>query len=269
MNKTVGGFLLGAVAASGVAALLFFVFARTPTIVSEKKPASTAAVAPAAMTSTGGAKVESIDVLVERLRKRLESNPGDVDGWVLLGRSYHYLQRWDDAAAAFARARALGYQGEAPAAAGDDGGAQAMFAGVERAAQESAQRLQAEPAATAGVHVHVGVDAATARTLPAGTPVFIFARAAEGGGPPLAVVRRQLGDLPLDVELDDSQAMMPAFTLFRAHTIVVGARISRSGSPIARPGDIEALSAPLADWRGGRVQLNLAQQQQTGGERRP
>ncbi|MFT3929719.1 MAG: hypothetical protein QM709_05385 [Spongiibacteraceae bacterium] len=57
-------------------------------------------------------KVDAVDVMVERLRTRLEREPNDVDGWVLLGRSYHYLERWEDAKAAFAKARELGYKGD-------------------------------------------------------------------------------------------------------------------------------------------------------------
>lgn len=66
--------------------------------------------APPQMSPVQG-KVDAVDVMVERLRARLEREPNDVDGWVLLGRSYHYLERWEDAKAAFAKARELGYQG--------------------------------------------------------------------------------------------------------------------------------------------------------------
>lgn len=59
--------------------------------------------------------VPPVDDLVEPLRQRLLQHPEDVDGWVLLGRSYHFLQRWQEASAAFARARALGWQGDTEA----------------------------------------------------------------------------------------------------------------------------------------------------------
>lgn len=67
-------------------------------------------------------KVDSVDVMIEHLRARLEKEPSDVNGWVLLGRSYHYLERWEDAKAAFAKARALGYQGDAEIGAGSTPG---------------------------------------------------------------------------------------------------------------------------------------------------
>lgn len=62
-------------------------------------------------TANTTTKVASIDALVDGLRRRLEAEPNDVKGWVLLAKSYHHLQRWEDASDAFAKAKALGYEG--------------------------------------------------------------------------------------------------------------------------------------------------------------
>jgi predicted Zn-dependent protease len=59
-------------------------------------------------------QLASVADLLVGLEKRLEVNPNDVDGWVLLGRSYHHLQNWNKAKAAFDKAKQLGYAGEAP-----------------------------------------------------------------------------------------------------------------------------------------------------------
>lgn len=228
------------------------------------------------------AKAGSIDMLVGPLKVRLEREPDDIDGWVLLGRSYHYLQNWDDASAAFAKARALGWKGEAPAIAADatvaadanaapinqGDAAQAMFQGVQEAVQQQAQTLRnpepapaisPEPAAAtnnATITANVSVDAALAKKLNADSVVFIFARPATGPRMPLAVVRKRLGDLPATIELSDAQAMMPEHQLSNAATVIVGARISLSGSPSAQPGDIEVLSDTLAP-AGQHIQLVL------------
>lgn len=45
---------------------------------------------------------ESVDAMVGALAQRLQDNPNDVDGWVLLGRSYFVMGRYADAAAAYA-----------------------------------------------------------------------------------------------------------------------------------------------------------------------
>lgn len=75
--------------------------------------------------------------------------------------------------------------------------------------------------------------------------VFIFARPATGSRMPLAILKKKVSDLPLEFTLDDSLAMSPASRLSNAQQVVVGARISRSGSAAPGPGDLEALSAPL------------------------
>lgn len=79
--------------------------------------------------------------------------------------------------------------------------------------------------------------------------LFVFARAADdGGGPrmPLAILRRQAKDLPLQFTLDDSLSMSPAARLSGATRVVVGARVSRSGNAMPQPGDLQALSVPVA-----------------------
>jgi len=75
--------------------------------------------------------------------------------------------------------------------------------------------------------------------------VFIFARAAQGPRMPLAVMRKRVRDLPAAFTLDDTMAMTPATKLSSQAQVVIGARISKSGNPTPRPGDLEGLSAPV------------------------
>ena len=48
-----------------------------------------------------------VEGMVSRLAARLRTQPGDVEGWIVLARSYEYLQRFDDAALAYQKAMAL------------------------------------------------------------------------------------------------------------------------------------------------------------------
>jgi cytochrome c-type biogenesis protein CcmH len=75
--------------------------------------------------------------------------------------------------------------------------------------------------------------------------VFIFARAAQGPRMPLAIVRKQVKDLPATVVLDDSLNMNPNMKLSSVPEMVVVARVSKSGMAAAQAGDLEGTSAPL------------------------
>ena len=63
----------------------------------------------AQMSSEPGQASEQkrIEDNVAALAKRLEQNPNDADGWVMLGTSYRMLERYTDASNAYAKATAL------------------------------------------------------------------------------------------------------------------------------------------------------------------
>ena len=69
------------------------------------------------------------------------------------------------------------------------------------------------------------------------TAVFVYAKAMQGPPMPLAVKRMQLKDLPATLNLGDGDAMMPALKLSAFDQVIVGARVSFSGNPVAQSGD--------------------------------
>ena len=68
-------------------------------------------------------------------------------------------------------------------------------------------------------------------------PLFIFARGT-AGGPPLAVIRRGSNELPLTIEMSDANAMMQGVKISAMPELQLVARVSLSGSPAAKPGDL-------------------------------
>ena len=77
--------------------------------------------------------------------------------------------------------------------------------------------------------------------------VFVFARAAQGPPMPLAVKRATVRELPLAFALDDSMAMAPNLQISGFPRVVVTARVSKSGSAAPQPGDLQGVSAPVAN----------------------
>ena len=87
--------------------------------------------------------------------------------------------------------------------------------------------------------------------------LFVFARAAEGQRMPLAILRKQVKDLPFNFTLDDSTAMSPANKLSGASRVIVSARISRTGEAMPQSGDLTGETPPLAPGASGlRVEIN-------------
>ena len=98
----------------------------------------------------------------------------------------------------------------------------------------------------ASVSGTVTLAASLAKSASPDDTVFIFARAAEGSRMPLAILRKQVKDLPVQFSLDDSTSMAGGPKLSQAGKIVVGARVSKSGQAMPEKGDLSGLSGPIA-----------------------
>jgi cytochrome c-type biogenesis protein CcmH len=89
--------------------------------------------------------------------------------------------------------------------------------------------------------------------------VFIFARAAEGARMPLAILRKQVKDLPIQFTLDDTLAMSPAAKISGAPSVIVGARISKTGEALPKAGDLSGQAGPVPLGSTG-VKIEIAEQ---------
>lgn len=117
----------------------------------------------------------------------------------------------------------------------------------ERAGLPAAARKPAPPSASgSSVSGTITLAAALARQAGPDDTVFVFARDAQGKSRmPLAILRKQVRDLPLHYTLDDSLAMSPAARLSGARQVVVEARVSKDGDALPQPGDLRGLSSPV------------------------
>jgi cytochrome c-type biogenesis protein CcmH len=338
----------GAWTAAGIAALFpiaavaLYLVLGTPAALSP----DAARAAAAAQGDDHATSPEEIESMIGQVKQKLAQDPSNIDGWVVLARTYYVMQRPAEAAAAFERAVALApndadliadwadtlgvaqgrsldgkpeelvqralkanpSQWKANALAGtiafnrkqyakaveyweraranvDPGSpiAQSIAGSLEEARQlggmppaaaapatppptaaapamtppapvvaPSPRDVAAGKAGASGAAASVGRVGGTVKlvpTLAAGVSpedaVYIFARPADGSRMPLALVKRQVKDLPFAFTLDDSMAMSPSAKLSDHAEVIVGARVSRSGSAMPQSGDLEGLSAPV------------------------
>lgn len=89
--------------------------------------------------------------------------------------------------------------------------------------------------------------------------MFLFARPAQGGAPVAAIRANPGAALPLEFELNDSMAMNPGNALSKHQQVELVARVSKSGNPIAQPGDLEGvISNVKVGTAGVKLVINQA-----------
>lgn len=282
----------------------------------------------------------SIEEMVAQLAERLRTEPDNLQGWVLLAKSYTSMGRHADAVQAYANIRRLG--GDQPALLADYADALVMANGGQftdeaggllekaieldpenlkglwlighwkygqgayaealdywqraaaklppggqdarviaqqisqvqsrlgidstpalRTAQAASQTAsdttagKSNSAGGASVTVQVALDPGLSDAAAPEDTLFIFARAVQGPRMPLAIVRKQVKDLPVTVTLDDSLAMSPAMSLSKFGEVTVGARVSKSGNAIPQSGDLQGTVSPVATQGAQPVQLTI------------
>jgi len=241
-----------------------------------------------------------------KLEQRLQAEPNDPIGWDMLGKAYMALERYPEAAKAYAALAAL-QPNEAQVFA-DYADAQAMAQGQNLAgkpteliaqalkldpsngkalylagfaAQEAGQPKaaiahwekllsqlppdsegatvlrqnlaemnhpvggQVTPQASTSVSGQVRLAAGLKDAPAPQDTVFVFARAVDGPKMPLAILRVQVKDLPVNFSLDDSMAMSPQMKLSNFPEVIIVARISKTGSAVPQAGDLEGSSGPV------------------------
>jgi len=123
---------------------------------------------------------------------------------------------------------------------------QALQKGVEESKQRmSGTQVAARPAGKERVTGVVRLDDTLNGKVQPDDTVFVFARAASGPRMPLAIVKIKVADLPYKFSFDDSSAMTPEMKLSRFGDVVIGARVSKTGSATPAAGDLEGTSGKV------------------------
>lgn len=97
---------LGAVA-SLVVAVGVYLMVGEPAFVTKPSVAEQRAAHEAQQRQQQNGERPSVEQMVAGLAARLEEQPDDLEGWIMLGRSYAFMERWEDSVNAYSRAFAL------------------------------------------------------------------------------------------------------------------------------------------------------------------
>lgn len=101
----------------------------------------------------------------------------------------------------------------------------------------------------------VSIEGRLAARVVKDATLFIYAKAADSPGPPLAVMRTTATAWPVSFHLDDSMAMVPSRRLSQFQKVVIEARISRTGQALPAPGDFYVTSEVLSPSAGKKLAL--------------
>lgn len=228
--------LLGVVVVFGLGIALYAAIGQ-PNVASHEpamKPAMNAQPANSSSRTVQQDKVGSVASLLTGLEARLQENPDDGKGWLLLAQSYELLGRLDEAGEAYERAKALGVTNE-----------------------DLAARLAHGPVASnSGVEIRgrVSIDPTVAGTVSPDAVVYVIAKS--GDNPmPLAVLRRSASELPFDFVLSEKDTMVQGAGLANAEDLSVSVRISATGDALGDDGGLQATVRDV-DPRAGEA-LNI------------
>ena len=100
------------------------------------------------------------------------------------------------------------------------------------------KETQAPTTATASVNIQVSLAPELQKQTSPDDTLFVYAQATSGPQMPLAIVRKQVKDLPLTVSLNDAQAMTPEMKLSNFTNVKLLARVSKSGNAMKQAGDL-------------------------------
>lgn len=166
----------------------------------------------------------------EQLVKRgLEISPQDPTGLWLSGLAAEQRLDYKSAHAAWTRLLPL-IQG--------DPESKAEISGLIRELEQRNPQLTAAVSGGSILNLSISLSDNIRQLAVPEDSVFVYARAMDGPPIPLAVKRLSVRDLPAKISLSNDDAMIPNMNLSAFARVIVGARVSKSGNPVAQPGDL-------------------------------
>ncbi|MFS1526175.1 c-type cytochrome biogenesis protein CcmI [Microbulbifer sp. 2304DJ12-6] len=214
----------------------------------EPQAASVKAELAQALFFAGGSKItEEIRLLVKQV---LESQPTDGTALGLAGIAAYEDKDYRQARDHWQSALQQLEHGSAAA--------EALAAGVARAEQALAEHSKTalEPAssvALGGAAIRVQVSLSGEIAADSATPVYIYARSTDSPLP-LAIVRLSAGQLPVEVVLDESRAMMPGRSIASVDSVQLVARLALHGDARPVAGDWQGTIESLSRENWGKAQ---------------
>ena len=132
-------------------------------------------------------------------------------------------------------------------------------------------RPQTTEVAPGALAYHIEIELAESLVAPldralldsnADLPLFVFIKATSGPPMPLAVKKLTLGEqgaaaFPMNVVLTQEDSMVPSLRLQDFKTVDVIARLSKSGQPMARPGDWQGRLTNVDQMKSGSSAMPL------------
>jgi tetratricopeptide (TPR) repeat protein len=200
-----------------------------------------AAVDPAA-EGRPGKTVGSVASMLDGLKSRLENEPDDAGGWLLLAKSYRHLGQTAEAAAAYERAKKLGM----------------TDASFEQSTTSVAPVPEAAAPNTGPVlRGRVSLSADAALLVEPDDTVFIFAKESADHRMPIVALRKPASDLPIQFELTDRDTLVAGTSLAQFDHLVISAKVSRSGLATDVLAGLETWSDAVSPLDGHAIELQL------------
>ena len=194
------------------------------------------------------------------LEARLARDGGSPADWKLLAQSYEFLGRAADALRAREHVSAAGAPSDSESSgAGSPASPNSNIALIWEAAA-AADAAQAPVAASVEIDGTVTLEPRLAGRVERDATLFIYAKAVDAPGPPLAVMRTTANTWPVTFRLDDSMAMVPTRKISQFDKVVIEARISRTGQATPAPGDLYVTSDVLRPTAGKKLALVISRE---------